>query len=118
MTRKHIAPGTRLAVALSARERDLVVEKAFLDPEIERALCEATPPGSKLVVNLNLDDIGDLLGCVAAEANHCDDATTQRLLDAVCDRLGKLLDELTDEPPVDDVRELRPRSRFTANQGQ
>jgi DNA-binding MarR family transcriptional regulator len=118
MTRTHIAPGTRLAVGLSVRERDHVVEKAFVDPEIERALREAAPAGSKLVVNLNLDEIDDLIECVAAEANHSDDANTQRLLDAVCDRLGKLLDEFTDEPAPDGVPASRPQARFTAKQGQ
>jgi hypothetical protein len=51
MIRKHIKPGTQLPIRLSARERDLVVEKAFLDPEVEMALRGATPVGSKLVVN-------------------------------------------------------------------
>jgi repressor LexA len=117
MTRKQIAPGTRLAVGLSARERDVVVEKACLDPGLERALREAVQAGSQLVVDLNLDDIDHLLGCVA-ESNHCDDAKAQRVLDGVSDRLGALLDEFTDEPPVRAVPAPRPRSRFTAKQGQ
>ena len=96
MTRRQIAPSTRLAFGLSVRERDCMIEKAFLDPEIERTLRKAVPAGSKLVVHLNLDDIDDLHGCVAAEANHSDDAKKRRLLDAVCDRLGKLLDEFTE----------------------
>jgi len=54
----------RLPVKLSTRERDLVVERAFLDPEIEAELRQAVPVGSKLVVNLNLDDLDDLPGCV------------------------------------------------------
>jgi hypothetical protein len=120
MIRKHIKPGTKLAVGLSARERDLVVERAFLDPEIETALQQAVPTGSKLVVNLNLDDIDDLLGCVAAEANHCDDGKVQRVLDAVCDRLSALLDEFTDEPPATGGEVAAPqlKPRFTAKQGQ
>jgi repressor LexA len=120
MTRKYIKPGTQLAVRLSVRERDLVVERAFLDPEVERALQQAASVGSKLVVNLNLDDIDDLLGCVAAEANHCDDGKVQRVLDAVCDRLSALLDQFTDEAPaaqaVGSAPALKPR--FTAKQGQ
>jgi hypothetical protein len=61
---KYIQTGTRLPVKLSTRERDLVVERAFLDPEIEAELRQAVPLGSKLVVNLNLDDLDDLPGCV------------------------------------------------------
>jgi repressor LexA len=120
MIRRYIKPGTKLAVRLSERERDLVVERAFLDPEVETALQQAASVGPKLVVNLDLDDIDDLLGRVAAEANHCDDRRVQRVLDAVCDRLSALLDQFTDEaPPVNTVG-LAPslRPRFTAKQGQ
>jgi repressor LexA len=120
MTRKYIKPGTELPVRLSTRERDLVVEKAFLDPEVEMALQQAASVGSKLVVNLNLDDIDDLLGCVAAEANHCDDDKIQRVLDAVCDRLSALLDQFTDEAPGMKAAGPAPalKARFTAKQGQ
>jgi hypothetical protein len=120
MIRKHIKPGTQLPIRLSARERDLVVEKAFLDPEVEMALRGTTPVGSKLVVNLNLGDIDDLLGCVAAEANHCDDGKDRRVLDAVCDRLSALLDRFTDEAPAQKpaAPHQHRRPRFTVKQGQ
>ena len=94
---------------LSTRERDLVVEKAFLDPRVELTLQRAIAVGSKLVVNLNLDDIDDLLGCVAAKANHCDDGKVRRVLDAICDRLSALLDKFTDEAPA--LRRPVPRRR-------
>ena len=120
MIRKYIKPGTQLPFRLSARERAVVVEKALLDPEIERALQGATAVGAKLVVNLNLDDIDDLHGCVAAEANHCDDPRVKSVLDAVCDRLGALLDRFTDESPAPLAAPPAPvwKPRFTAKQGQ
>lgn len=120
MTRKYIKPGTRLPIRLSTRERDLVIERAFLDPEVEAALLRATLVRSKLVVNLNLDDIDDLLGCIAAEANHCDEGKVQRVLYAVCNRLSALLDQFTDEEPVAQATSPASASkpRFTAKQGQ
>jgi repressor LexA len=118
MIRKYIEPGTRLPVKLSTRERDLVVDRALLDPEIETALREAAPVGSKLLINLNLDDIDDLLGCVSAEANHCDDDQVQRVLDAVGDRLAAVLERFTDEPATKPAVTLAPKARFTAKQGQ
>lgn len=118
MIRKHIKPATRLAVRLSARERDLVVERAFLDPAIETQLRQAAPVGSKLVVNLNLDDIDDLLGCIAAEANHCDDHKVQRVLDAVCDRLSNVLEGFTDEPPPERLAPKPAKAPFTRTQGR
>ncbi len=119
MIRKYITPGTRLPVRLSTRERYLVLGRAFLDPDIEAALRQAVPTGSRLVVNLNLDDIDDLLGCVSAEANHCDDAKVQRVLDAVGDRLAAMCEQFTDERPViPAIAPVPPKGRFTAKQGQ
>jgi hypothetical protein len=72
------------------------------------------------VVNLNLDDIDDLLGCVAAEANHCDDGKVRRVLDAICDRLSALLDKFTDEASGPKTAGPAPtlEPRFTPKQGQ
>jgi DNA-binding MarR family transcriptional regulator len=118
MIRRYIEPGTRLPVKLSIRERDLVVERAFLDPAIEAELRRPVPMGSKILVNLKLDDIDDLLGCVSAEANHCDDRRVQRVFDAVGDRLSAMLEQFTDEPPVEQAAPVVPKSRFTTKQGQ
>jgi repressor LexA len=89
-----------------------------LDPEIEAELRQAVPIGSKLLVNLNLDDIDDLLGCVSAEANHCDDGKVQRVLDALGNRLAALLEQFTDDPPMKPAAPLARKVRFTARQGQ
>jgi repressor LexA len=70
---------------------------------------------------LTLDDIDDLAGCVAAEANHCDDAAVRRLLDAVFDRLTKLEGQFTDEQPAvvtPAARGIAAPPRYTAKQGQ
>ena len=96
---RHIRPGTRIPFPLSPRERDLVVERAFLDSRIESRLRRAAVLGSGLVVNLTLDDIDDLAGCIAAEANHCADTRVRRILNRVFDRLTKVEDRFTDKPP-------------------
>jgi repressor LexA len=116
--RKYIEPGTRLTFRLSRRERDLVVERAFLAPEIEALLRSATVTGSKLEVALTLDDLDDLHGCVAAEANHCDDAKVRRILDAVCDRLGALEGQFTDEVATERAAVQPSTPKFTPKQGQ
>jgi repressor LexA len=121
MTRKRIKPGTRIALMLSPLERDLIVERTLIDPEMEEQLRCAQPSGSKLVIALTLDDVDDLAGHVAAEANHCDDKRIRRSLDAVYDRLAKLEAEYTDEESASKsaVRAGPPiQARFTAKQGQ
>jgi DNA-binding MarR family transcriptional regulator len=120
--RKYIKPGTQVSFRLSTHERDLVVDLASLEPEIEARLRGAAVAGSKLIVDLTLDDIDDLHGCVAAEANHCDDSKVRRVLDAVCDRLSTLLDRLTDEGEAPSPRipaaAIGSAPRFTVKQGQ
>ena len=115
---KYIKPGTLLQFRLSKRERDLVIERAFLDSEIEAPLRAAAVAGSSLAVQLTLDDLDDLHGCVAAEANHCDDDKVRRTLDAICNRLGALEDQFTGEAPSQKTATETARPRFTPKQGQ
>jgi DNA-binding MarR family transcriptional regulator len=121
MGRRHIRPGTRLQFTLSPAERDLILERTFIDPEIGQQLREAQVSDSRLVIGLTLDDLEDVAGYIAAEANHCEDRRVQRSLYAVYDRLSKLQHEYTDEAPprpavvkTDHVSPLK----YTAKQGQ
>ena len=118
---KLIGSDERVPCALTRRERDLITERTFIGPDLEARLRLGVVSGRRLVVNLTLDEVDELAGYVAAEANHCDDSKVQRVLDAVHDRLAKLENEYTDERPV--RKESKPRvmpfvSRFTPKQGQ
>jgi hypothetical protein len=64
-----------------------------------------------------LDDIDDLAGHVAAEANHCSEPRVRRVLDAVSNRLASIEHAFTgEEDPAETViRESKP---FTAKQVQ
>jgi len=95
--RKRIKRGQRVAFRLTRQERDLIVERTFVDAEIEGRLRDATSSKSNLIVDLTLDDVADLAGHVAAGANHCSEAGVRRALDAVYDRLANIEDTLTDE---------------------
>ena len=115
--RKYIEPATSLPFSLSVSERDLIAKRALLDPSIEVRLRQAQVSRSSLVVPLTLDDVEDLLGCVAAEANHSTNAKERKLLSAVCSRLAQLLETHTDErAPASNGIALAPA--FTEKQGQ
>lgn len=75
----------------------MILERTFIDPELDNRLRLAIAKGSRLIAGLTLDDVDELAGSVAAEANHCDDPKVQRALDAVHDRLAKLETEYTDQ---------------------
>ena len=117
MRRKRIKPGQFVEVRLTPQERDLILERTFIGGEMEAPLRSATPRGTNLVVQLTLDDVDELAGHVAAEANHCSEPRVRRLLDAVYDRLASIEDTPTDEegPTETVVPESKP---FTAKQGQ
>ena len=117
MGRKQIKPGQLVNVGLTPQERDLILERTFIDGNMEARLRAARSHGSRLVVQLSLDDIDDLAGHVAAEANHCSEPRVRRLLDAVYDRLASIEDTFTDAEAQAEavVPEAKP---FTAKQGQ
>jgi DNA-binding MarR family transcriptional regulator len=117
MRRKRIKPGQFVDVRLTPEERDLIVERTLIDGEMEARLRGATARGLNLVVQLTLDDVDDLAGHIAAEANHCSEPFVRRAMDAVYNRLASIEDALTDQerPTETVVRESKP---FTAKQGQ
>jgi hypothetical protein len=57
MRRKRIKPGQFVGVRLTTQERDLILERTFIDDEMGARLRGAAPHGSRLVVQLTLDDI-------------------------------------------------------------
>jgi repressor LexA len=117
MRPKRIKPEQRLDFRLTPQERDLIIERTFIDAEMEERLRAAPPFGSRLIVQLTLDDMDDLAGHVAAEANHCAEPRVRRALEAVYDRLANIEARFTDEEagPGAAIEEVRT---FTVKQGQ
>ena len=116
--RKRIKRGQPVAFKLTRQERDLIVERTFVDAEIERRLRNARSSGSDLIVDLTLDNVDDLAGLVAAEANHCSEARVRRALDAVHDRLANIEDTFTDEDDEAADAVTHEAKAFTPKQGQ
>ena len=85
---------------------------------MEAQLRDASVSGSSLVVHLTLDDVEELLGCVAAEANHSTNAKERKVFSAVRSRLARLLDTHTDEAPAAASSETRLEPPYTERQGQ
>jgi repressor LexA len=117
MRPKRIAPDHRVEFKLTPGERDLIIERTFIDAGVEERFRAAHALGSRLIVHLTLDDVDDLAGHVAAAANHCEEVRVRRALEAVCDRLAHIEARFTDEEegPVAVIEAGKP---FTAKQGQ
>jgi hypothetical protein len=96
--REPIEPDDTVALLLTPAERDAAVSlEVFLPDDLERKLQLGVSKGARLEFPLTLDDLDELQGCVAAAANHTKSRKLQRTLDAVFDKIQKLLDRYTDE---------------------
>lgn len=116
--RKRIKRGQRVAFKLTRHERDLIVERTFVDAEIEGRLRNARASGSDLIVDLTLDDVDDLAGHVAAQANHCSEVRVRRVLEAVYDRLANIEDTFTGDDDEAAVAVTHEAKALTPKQGQ
>jgi hypothetical protein len=94
--KRRIQPGEKIGLKLRQAERHLLLEALLLPPkEVEQAV-HATPPSEPLM--LNLDELDDLAGHVAAAANHAEDKGLRSKLDRISRKIADLLDRHTDQP--------------------
>jgi hypothetical protein len=85
--RRRIRPDERIPITLTARERALVLDHTFADENVIEPLEAARDRRGKCVVRYTLDDLDELLGHIAAEANHSKSKKLRGELDALYDRL-------------------------------
>ena len=96
MARTKIEPDSPVEVLLTPRERDLVIEETFAGPNLTKRLKLASVAGEKLAVRYTLDDLDELVGYIAAAANHTEDAKLRKALDALFVRLSKEMESYDD----------------------
>ncbi len=92
--KKTIPYGTKSSVPFTLDERELVQTHTFYDVSFGNM---AVIQEGKIKVDLSLDDIEDLQGYIAAEANHTDDKKLQRKLDKLFDKLQYYMDKYDDQ---------------------
>ena len=95
MKRKNISPDDHVEVRMSQRDRELLVDHTLADPEYTERL-RPVPGKVAFVACYTLNDIEDILGYVAAEANHTEDRKLQGELDAMYERLTSIQDSYDD----------------------
>ncbi|HEY3303959.1 MAG TPA: hypothetical protein VGL70_10550 [Candidatus Binatia bacterium] len=96
MQRKRIAYEETIEVSFSARDAELVRDHTFADPEYVERLKPKPGSGGGLVGKFTLDDLDDLLGYIAAEANHSKSKKLQKELDGLHDRLQRVMNSYDD----------------------
>ena len=94
MARREIPYGTKLPVYFTEHEVADIREHTFAGLDFGSF---GVLEGSRLRFNLSLDDIEDLQGNVAAEANHTENKQLQRRLDKIFQKLQTFLDRYDDQ---------------------
>jgi hypothetical protein len=77
-SRQPIRPDQEQPLELSVRERKLILGHAFADEALLGLLRVAPSENQRAVFHFTLDDLDDLAGCVAAEANHTKDKSCKK----------------------------------------
>lgn len=95
--RKPVLPGQKVPLTLSTRERELILEHTFADDELTAPLRIVPGFRKATVYSFTLDDLEELAGYVAAEANHAKDKKLQKELDRLFARMETVLESYTDE---------------------
>lgn len=93
-SRKTIPEGTKLPVTLTLRERDLIRDETYCDPDFAKC---AVVDGGGIRVELSLDEIEEIQGYVAAEANHTKNSKLRKELNRLFDKLQVFLDTYDDQ---------------------
>ncbi len=93
---KKIKEGQKVEVSFSPRERALVLQRTFAGLELTTPLRRAKLEAGKHVVRYTLDNLDELLGFVAAEANHSTDKKLRRELDALYTRVRREMESYDD----------------------
>jgi len=92
--KKRIRYGTKLPVKLTLQERDLIRNETLCNPDFARF---AVIEGKGVILNLSLDDIEEIQGYIAAEANQTKSRKLQKNLDRLFSKFQVYLDTYDDQ---------------------
>jgi len=95
--RKRIRPDEKVPLELDDRERELILEHSFADEELTGRMRIMPGPNEPPVYRFTLDDLDELAGYVAAEANHAKDKKLQKEWFRLYERIAVVLESYTDE---------------------
>jgi hypothetical protein len=86
--RTKIEPDQAVPVRITARQKELLFEEIVVDPDYAERLRPAEG-STDFVGEFTLDDLEDILGYVAAVANHTDDGALEEELDQLHEHLQR-----------------------------
>jgi hypothetical protein len=96
--RKQIAVGEKVPLELTERERDLITKHTFAGTNLMDRLRIVPSRGGRPLYRFTLDDLDELAGYVAAEANHAKVKKLEKELRRLYSPIADVLESHTDEP--------------------
>jgi hypothetical protein len=100
--KKQIRRGDKIGLKLTSAERTLLLEGLTCLPTQYEQAINGTPTSEPVM--LTLDDLDDLGGYVAADANHATNKQFQKKLDAIFQKIQRLLETHSDDEPPETGR--------------
>jgi hypothetical protein len=98
--RIRIRPNETVPLELNARERELILSHTFADESLTNRLRVVPKKSERPVFRFTLDDLDELAGFIAAEANHARNKILREQLHQLCDRIEATLNKYTDEATI------------------
>ena len=95
--RIKLGQNDKVPVALTPGQRDLILNQTFASPDLTAFLRSVPVEDGKVVVHYTLSEIEELMGFVAAEANHSQNRGLVRELDRLYDYLGTFEEKYEDD---------------------
>ena len=94
--RTPIKEGERVPVEVSVEQLRLVEEHTLVGPDLLQLLGHGSEEASPTSTMLSLDDLEELIGYVAFEANHTDDRRLRKRLEQLFAHFQGVLDSYED----------------------
>ena len=92
---KRIRRDELMTLMLTAHDRDLILDRTLIDGRSRERIESALTAGPhKIMVRLTPDDLNDLLEWIASAANHAEEPSLKKELDALYDRVQCVEDSL------------------------
>lgn len=88
---------SEIEIKFTHQERDLIIDHTFAGPDLTKKLQIAEIKGKYLIAKYSTYDLEELIGYIAAEANHTPDKQVRKQLDRLFERLTRILEKEIDK---------------------
>jgi hypothetical protein len=82
----------QIEIKFTEQERELIIDHTFAGSDLTNNLKISEIKGKHLIAKYTIYDLDELIGFIAAEANHTEDKKLEKKLDKLFERLSRILE--------------------------